>query len=183
MVRYHSSNGKEDTAIACDYVIATVPLTILQKRTISFEPELPKRMQHAIDSLPMHAAIKIYIRFSRRFWPARLHIWYCTSGVLSQYWPNLRRKTDCYSRLSGEDLDDHPYASLIEGTGQGGFVTAVRRSDVCGLNGLQTVQDDDSQDVQLLCGFATADVAKRASQLDAVSLIQESISQLDGIFG
>ena len=54
-----------------DGVIITVPLAILKKKRITFEPELPQEKVEAIDSLGMGAGGKIFIRFKKNLWGRR----------------------------------------------------------------------------------------------------------------
>lgn len=60
------SNGKN---IKCDYVIVTVPLGVLQKQKIAFEPSLSDEKWKAIKRLGMGTENKIYMRFAEVFWP------------------------------------------------------------------------------------------------------------------
>jgi monoamine oxidase len=50
-------------------VIVTLPLGVLQKGVVNFDPPLPPAKQTAIDSLGMGLLNKLYLRFPRIFWP------------------------------------------------------------------------------------------------------------------
>lgn len=50
-------------------VIVTLPLGVLQKGVVDFDPPLPPAKQSAIDSLGMGLLNKVYLRFPRIFWP------------------------------------------------------------------------------------------------------------------
>lgn len=50
-------------------VIVTLPLGVLQKGVVRFDPPLPPAKQNAIDSLGMGVLNKLYLRFPRIFWP------------------------------------------------------------------------------------------------------------------
>lgn len=55
-----------------DKVIVTVPLKILQNEVISFSPSLPYSKMDAIQEAPLWGGIKVFIRFSERFYPTYL---------------------------------------------------------------------------------------------------------------
>jgi hypothetical protein len=59
-------NGEE---FKCDYVVVTVPLGVLKKRRISFDPPLSSRKEKAIRALGMGTENKVYMRFADSFWP------------------------------------------------------------------------------------------------------------------
>lgn len=60
-----TSAGKQFSA---DYVISTVPLGVLQKGVIAFNPPLPKEKIEAINELEMGVMNKIYLFFPCSFW-------------------------------------------------------------------------------------------------------------------
>jgi len=52
----------------CDRAVVSVPLTVLQRRTISFRPSIPGH-EAAADRLAMANLEKAVFRFGERFWP------------------------------------------------------------------------------------------------------------------
>ena len=60
------SNGEK---FECQYVVVTVPLGVLKKRCITFEPNLSVDKQKAISRLGMGTENKVYMRFAEKFWP------------------------------------------------------------------------------------------------------------------
>lgn len=50
-------------------VLSTLPLGVLQRGDVRFEPGLPERVQGAIARLGMGVLDKVVLRFGRRFWP------------------------------------------------------------------------------------------------------------------
>lgn len=54
---------------SADRVIITLPLGVLKRRTVAFEPALPKGKLAAIDALGMGCLNKLYLRFPEVFWP------------------------------------------------------------------------------------------------------------------
>ncbi|OVA13905.1 Amine oxidase [Macleaya cordata] len=57
-----------DQVFRADMVLCTVPLGVLKKRTIRFEPELPKRKLDAIDRLGFGLLNKVAMVFPHVFW-------------------------------------------------------------------------------------------------------------------
>lgn len=53
-----------------DHVIVTLPLGVLQTKSVRFTPELPRSKQNAIAKLGMGVLNKCYLRFPDVFWPA-----------------------------------------------------------------------------------------------------------------
>ncbi|XP_031557786.1 polyamine oxidase 3-like [Actinia tenebrosa] len=83
--------------LAVDYVVVTVPLTILKDGDIIFSPPLPPKKQHAINTIQMGAALKIVCRFRIPFWREKTLI-FPIRGFLSQIWT--------YSRDPKEDGEE-----------------------------------------------------------------------------
>lgn len=61
-----TTNRGEFTA---DHVIVTLPLGVLQAKSVAFTPALPAVKQIAIDKLGMGVLNKCYLRFPTTFWP------------------------------------------------------------------------------------------------------------------
>lgn len=60
---------KNNQQFLADKVLITVPLKILQNRSIAFLPDLPTEKQQAINNITMGDGIKIFIEFKERFYP------------------------------------------------------------------------------------------------------------------
>lgn len=58
--------------IQAKFVLVTVPLSVLKRRSISFEPALPQWKQNAIDSMGFGDTDKIILQFDRVFWNPKL---------------------------------------------------------------------------------------------------------------
>uniref|UniRef100_A0AAQ5WY96 [histone-H3]-N(6),N(6)-dimethyl-L-lysine(4) FAD-dependent demethylase n=1 Tax=Amphiprion ocellaris TaxID=80972 RepID=A0AAQ5WY96_AMPOC len=69
IVKVTSSNGSQWTA---QKVLVTVPLTLLQKNMIQFNPPLPERKLKAIHSLGVGIIEKIALQFPYRFWSNKI---------------------------------------------------------------------------------------------------------------
>uniref|UniRef100_A0A671YT42 [histone-H3]-N(6),N(6)-dimethyl-L-lysine(4) FAD-dependent demethylase n=1 Tax=Sparus aurata TaxID=8175 RepID=A0A671YT42_SPAAU len=69
VVKVTSSNGSQWTA---QKVLVTVPLTLLQKNFIQFNPPLPERKLKAIHSLGAGIIEKIALQFPYRFWDNKI---------------------------------------------------------------------------------------------------------------
>ncbi len=71
----HSSKGVKveiegKGTLEADRVIVTVPLGVLKKESIEFDPPLSATKLEAIDNLGMGTVDKLALRFDKRFWPA-----------------------------------------------------------------------------------------------------------------
>jgi len=60
--------GTSNGVFKADHVIVTVPLGVLKKNKIAFEPQLPEQKQAAINSLSMGVLNKVYLAFDDVFW-------------------------------------------------------------------------------------------------------------------
>ncbi|WDE08796.1 FAD-dependent oxidoreductase [Thalassomonas viridans] len=56
-----------------DKVIVTVPVSILQEGSINFNPALPPEKNDALEQLYMPDALKVFIKFSEKFYPDMLY--------------------------------------------------------------------------------------------------------------
>ncbi|MBA0843904.1 hypothetical protein Goarm_001052 [Gossypium armourianum] len=71
--------GKQ--AFQADMVLCTVPLGVLKRRTIRFEPELPQRKLAAIDRLGFGLLNKVAMIFSHVFWGEELDTFGCLNDT------------------------------------------------------------------------------------------------------
>ena len=62
----------DKTEFTADRVLVTLPLGVLQSRSVQFAPALPATQQNAISKLGMGLLNKCVLRFSSAFWPAEL---------------------------------------------------------------------------------------------------------------
>lgn len=62
----------QDQTYTADYVIITLPLGVLKRKAIQFNPPLPAAKQAAIQRLGMGLLNKAYLRFNQVFWPKEL---------------------------------------------------------------------------------------------------------------
>jgi len=72
-VRYGADGVEVDSALdsyAADYVVVTVPLGVLERGEISFDPALPASHQDAIDAMDMGTIDKAFLHFPSSFWPS-----------------------------------------------------------------------------------------------------------------
>jgi len=79
------TNQKGETVV-CQRVVVAVPITILQDNDIQFIPSLPKYKTEAINNIKMYSAMKIVLKFSRRFWPSNLHGVICADSFIPEFW-------------------------------------------------------------------------------------------------
>lgn len=69
----HGSRGvvvsTERRSVAADHVVVTVPVGVLRRRGLLFEPALPHPVLAAIDRLELSTVEKIVLRYRDRWWP------------------------------------------------------------------------------------------------------------------
>ncbi|ESO09302.1 hypothetical protein HELRODRAFT_190449 [Helobdella robusta] len=73
------------TQLTCDYVIVTVPLTLLKKEMIQFVPPLPADKMNAISSLGDGILEKVAVKFKTRFWEKKVKDGVAIGHVPSSY--------------------------------------------------------------------------------------------------
>lgn len=76
-------------------VIITLPLGVLKKGAIKFEPALPETKLQAIQRLGMGVANKIALRFEKTFWPEDRDFLYFAGKKGGEFvgWVNMKRYT------------------------------------------------------------------------------------------
>ena len=72
------SSGKSYIA---DFVVVSIPVSQLKKEKIRFEPELPKAKKEALTQITMSPAMKVFLKFKKRFWAEDLGT-LITTGVI-----------------------------------------------------------------------------------------------------
>lgn len=99
-IAYRKSSGVAVTTdqgtFDADYCICTVPLGVLKKKQVTFEPPLPKSYQKSIDRLGFGSVTKIALKFAEPFWDTGTQYF----GVITEpkgrwnYWLNYRTFSD-----------------------------------------------------------------------------------------
>ncbi|WOD38259.1 flavin monoamine oxidase family protein [Nodosilinea sp. E11] len=72
-IQWHRSPVRvitQKTEFIADHVVVTLPLGVLQAKSVRFSPELPRSKQDAIAKLGMGVLNKCYLRFPDVFWSA-----------------------------------------------------------------------------------------------------------------
>ena len=78
-------------------MLVTVPLPVLKDEDIEFNPPLPAEKVKAIKTIGMDNAIKIVMKFSRKFWPSEVHGVICADTFLPELWfEEPSRYTSCF---------------------------------------------------------------------------------------
>ena len=67
-------------------VIMTIPLALLQRNRVAFDPPLPPAKTDAIARLRVGAAIKLVLTFGRRVWPADFFDAVCPGSPVPEWW-------------------------------------------------------------------------------------------------
>ena len=79
---------------ACDAVVITVPLGVLKRDAIAFNPPLPEATRDAIERIGMGVLDKLYLRFEEAFWDDKSWILTLRDDLpLGQFtqWMNLEK--------------------------------------------------------------------------------------------
>ncbi|MGF1532154.1 MAG: flavin monoamine oxidase family protein [Bernardetiaceae bacterium] len=74
----------DGTRYTAERILLTVPLSVLQKGGIAFDPVLPEWKQWAIQKIGIGQGLKILLRFRDRFWGDRAEM--IGSRVVAEYW-------------------------------------------------------------------------------------------------
>jgi monoamine oxidase len=69
--------------------IVTLPLGVLQARSVVFDPPLPRWKTAAIDALAMGAVVKVALLFAEPHWPADLAFLHARGGAVPTFWRPL----------------------------------------------------------------------------------------------
>lgn len=119
--------GAEYTA---DYVVVTVPLTVLRDGDIEFAPELDEDRRAALDEADVWGGMKVFLEFSERFYPTFVafpdsdtrqgqRVYYdaaygqrSDAHVLGLF--AVGAPAEPYQARSGDELRDHILAELDE---------------------------------------------------------------------
>jgi monoamine oxidase len=81
-----TTGGRHPLNISASAVVVTAPIPALQRRTITFQPPLPDRVNAAISSIQTEPALKIFAKFDRAFWPANLEGTICADTFAPEVW-------------------------------------------------------------------------------------------------
>lgn len=69
----HNGSGvevvTENETFTADHAVITVPIGVLKRNAIAFEPELPPQKREAIDGLGLGLSEKLILKFPEVFWP------------------------------------------------------------------------------------------------------------------
>jgi monoamine oxidase len=76
-------------SFCCDHVLVTVPVSVLQSRSINFNPPLSEEKMNAIDRFGMGVMDKLWLEFSEPFWINDLNSdWICYASENIGFWVN-----------------------------------------------------------------------------------------------
>ncbi len=81
------------------YLVATVPVSLLQVGLPAFEPPLPTDKQTALAAIPMGHVTKLVLWFEQRFWSDFTVL--STDGVIATWWPVSSARTPTLMGYAG----------------------------------------------------------------------------------
>jgi monoamine oxidase len=84
-----------EATLEADHVVVTLPLGVLQRGTVAFTPQLPRRTRTAISSLGMGLLDKLWLRFPHVFWDRDVELIDYVSAVKGRWneWYDLSLHT------------------------------------------------------------------------------------------
>eukprot|EP00397_Hematodinium_sp_SG-2012_P012790 GEMP01012972.1.p1 GENE.GEMP01012972.1~~GEMP01012972.1.p1 ORF type:complete len:617 (+),score=131.21 GEMP01012972.1:49-1899(+) len=135
--------------------VLTVPIMMLQKEDIIFDPPLPSWKVNAISSIRCEPSIKIHLRFRRRLWPRDCHGLVCSDSAVPEIWFD---ETKPVGGLRNED--------------------AHRGNDVTTADGA----GNDAQYYYYATGFATGKYARALAVQNPREVVERLCAQLDSAF-
>ena len=103
-----------------DKVLVTVPIKLLQQGFITFEPPLPDEKMKAIHKEYMPDGLKVFIEFSKRFYPDMLFI----DSILY----NVTRSYGYYDATLGKKTSKNVLGLLVEGK-RATKITSLKNDD------------------------------------------------------
>merc|ERR1712137_232947 len=77
---------KNGAQFEAERVVISVPIPVLQKRLISFKPDLSSEKRQAIDSIQCEPGLKVVFKFTKRYWPKKLHGMVCSDCFFPEIW-------------------------------------------------------------------------------------------------
>lgn len=92
-VEVETTKGK----YSADFALVTVPVSVLQKNLIRFEPELPKEKTGAIGRIPFGFYSKLVLQFDEKFWSEE-EVYVQLEGLQKQ-WYELVFNLEPYTKL------------------------------------------------------------------------------------
>ena len=72
--------------ILAQRVVVTASAHVMKSNIIEFSPPLPSAVTSAFESIDMHIACKVLLKFSERPWPAKLQGMICAGTAVPEYW-------------------------------------------------------------------------------------------------
>lgn len=133
------SNNK---VFQADRALLTVPITMLQNNSISFEPALPADKMDAIESIRMDAGVKVFIKCNNAFWAS-----------------------DTANILGGSIIPEYWISSAGKNTNQNiltGFVTGPKAEQLSALSNTE-VRQNIVQELQLM--FPQNDISTSVNEI------------------
>jgi len=105
--------------IEADKVVVSVSLGVLKAGIIQFVPPLPTAKVEAIQKVVFENAMKVVMKFSKRFWPKELHGIICSDTIIPEFWFDGPERVGSLSEFSSplliKKVDELKSEFLISG--------------------------------------------------------------------
>lgn len=158
--RVNVSFSDRTASLSADAVVVTVPIGVLQKQIISFEPTLPTWKQRAISQIGAGISNRIILRFDKVFWPPTDFLSY-NHVIHDKY----RRASESGSAEVDEDLK-----------------RALRdRESIFFFNHSKVSGEGDH--APLLIAIVNGDVARRFESVPDKEVVSQLVERLQYMFG
>eukprot|EP01116_Phalansterium_solitarium_P006231 TRINITY_DN18539_c0_g1_i1.p1 TRINITY_DN18539_c0_g1~~TRINITY_DN18539_c0_g1_i1.p1 ORF type:complete len:535 (+),score=185.93 TRINITY_DN18539_c0_g1_i1:35-1639(+) len=166
-------------------VVVTVPLPVLKAGRIEFDPPLPQEKIKATQALAMDGAIKVVMKFSRRFWPDEFHGVICSHSFLPELWfdgPQRVGALTPWSKPPRPAPTNNASLPLGKAAGVTKITTTVTIDNASGAASTATSYAVEPAPTYIVSGFATSRNADRVGKLSRQEIIYFMLQQLDEMF-
>jgi monoamine oxidase len=110
----------DDQSLSARLCLVTVPVAVLQRKAIRFDPPLRQRKQQAIAALRVEAATKLIYQFDQPYWDEGL-TYMAHTGVLARWW------------TPGHGRGDRPVITAYVTSARARQVDAMREADAIAM--------------------------------------------------
>jgi monoamine oxidase len=91
--------------VECRAVVCAVPISAYKRRAIAFSPPLDPRRLDLCDRINFEPAMKVFLRFTRPFWPSDAMGMICMRTPVPEFWfqPRMPAHSSDAARAQGND--------------------------------------------------------------------------------
>ena len=187
-VLIESSDGRR---LLASRLVVTVPLAVLQRKTIQFTPPLPIEKEEAIGAIRVGSALKCIVRLNARCWPEDFFDAVCADCFFPEVWlspaAELMKRTEVrYQQHMLTLRHYHPTTSSPYNPttlAPPYNPTTLSPPYHHPITTLLPYHHAPSQGPYTIVGFVAGERAKRVARLAQPEVARLLLLQLDGMFG